>query len=281
MRRIAAVSLALSVLFSSSLALAGKKDKEPDPNEHENWLQADELDTGDILVTLKKAIAQGNKINLSVDVKNQTNDWIFIKKHELVFDAGGQTLQPYGGKEKPSLIIPPDKKKGLSVKVGGEGLHVEEMTVTFSGVFKAAAKGEVKKAADFQLPPARNSVTAGNFDCTVLSHSQETKVTATKWECEYTGEGIGYIDAREIGVKIQTGAEYSSTFRKNKAAMLTKGEKAKFTTTFEIEPRIVDMQFATMALLWRDTFAESEIEALDAEDMEFELNEELTTEKNE
>ncbi len=253
----------------------------PDENDHENWLKADDLDTGDILVTAKKAIAQGNKINLSLGFKNQTSDWIFLKKHEMVLNAGGQELKPYDGKEKPSLVIEPDGKATLPLKFGGSDLHVEKMTLTFSGLYKAAAKGEVKKAADFQLPPSQNNVTAGNFECAVLNHKQETSDTTTKWECEYTGDGIGYVDASQIGVKLQTGAEYSNTFRKNKEARLQKGEKTSFTTSFVIEKRIIDMQFATMTMLWRDTFAESEIVALDAEDMDFELDEATTTEKNE
>lgn len=283
MRRFTALSFAALLLAASPSALAGKAAKEdatPDPNEHENHLQAEDLDTGDVLITFKKAIAQGNKINFSLGVKNQTGDWSFIKKHELVVTADGQELKPFDGKEKPSLILEPDGKKGLSFKVGGSGLHVEEATVTFSGLYKADSKGRVKKAKDFQLPPSQNNVAAGNFACTVTDHSQETKITITKWECEYTGDGIGYIDPSQIGVKLQTDAEYSNTFRKNKTAMLTRGEKARFTTTFEIEARIIDMQFATMALLWRDTFSESEIEPLEAEVMEFELNEELTAEKN-
>lgn len=275
MRRLASLTLALTGLALSSVAFAGD-----DPEDHENYLKADELDTGDVVITAKKVIAQEDHVALKFDIQNSTSDWIFLKKHEMVIDADGQELKPYGGKEKPSLVIAPDKKKGLSLKVKGSGLHVEEATVTFSGLYKANAKGEVLKLGEFQLPPSQNNVDVGPFNCDVTSHSQETKITKTGWECTYTGEGIGYIDASQVGVKIQTGQEFGNTFRKNKEAMLKKGESAKFTTTFEIEKRIVDMQFATMQLQWRKTFSESKIQPLDAEEMDFELDEELTAEKN-
>ena len=214
------------------------------------------------------------------DIKNQTSDWIFLKKHEMVIDADGQELKPFDGKEKPALVIAPDKNKGLSLKLKGENLHVETVTVTFSGLYKAAATGKTLEVGEFQLPPSQNNVDVGPFACNVTSHDQATKITTTKWDCTYTGDGIGMIDASQVGVKIQTGAEFSNTFRKNKEARLMKGESAKFTTTFEIEKRIIDMQFATMQLQWRKTFSESKIQPLDAAEVEFELDEELTAEKN-
>ena len=275
MRRVASLTLALAGLAFSSVAFAGDEAE-----DHENYLKADELDTGDVVIKSKKAIAQEDHIALKLEIQNSTSDWIFLKKHEMVIDADGQELKPYDGKEKPSLIIEPDKKKSLSLKLKGSGLHVEEATVTFSGLYKANAKGEVLKLGEFQLPPSQNNVDVGSFSCDVTFHDQATKITTTKWECTYNGDGIGYIDASQIGVKIQTGAEFGNTFRKNKEAMLTKGESAKFTSTFEIEKRIIDMQFATMQLQWRKTFSESKIQPLDAEDMEFELDEELTAEKN-
>lgn len=272
MRSVSAVVL-IAALAASPAALAEEEG-------HENWLAGDELDLGDAVVELKSAIAQDDKINLKADVKNAGTDWIFLKKHELVFKAGDQTLKPWDGNEKPPLVIPPEKSKGLSVAVKGAGLHVEELTVDFQGMYKASSTGEPVEAADFQLPPTTNNVTYGNFDCSVTYHDQATKVTKTQWECTYTGDGIGYIDPAKLGVKIQTGQEFASTFRKNKTAMLEHNEKAKFTTTFEVEKRIVDMQFATMQILWRDTFSEAKLQPIDSMEWDLEIDEALTAEKN-
>jgi len=273
MRTLTLLALAASLAFAPS-AFA-------DDDKHENYFKADELDLGDITVEMKNANAQDDVLVFKTKVNNQTQDWIFIKKHELEFEVGDQTLQPYDGKEKPALVIDPEKSKSLSLKIKGSGLHVDEFTVDFKGVYKAAAKGKTAKGPEFVLPPAKNKAELGPFECKVTSHDQATKVTKTTWECTYTGDGIGYVDASGISVKIQTGEEFASTFRKNKPAMLKHNESTKFTTTFEIEKRIVDMQFATLELLWNDTFSESKLEAVDSDTWDFELDEELTAEKNE
>ena len=271
MRRLSSLALALS-LFGASTALAG--------DEHENWLRADALDLGEASLELKSCIAQETQINLDFKVSNVTADYIFVKKHELVIKAGDQSLKPFDGKEKPAVLIDPNGKKSIPLKVTGAGLHVEAVTLTTSGFYKASGSGTPLKLDDFQLPPSNNNVEVGPFKCAVTSHSQATKITTTKWSCTYSGQGVGYVDASKIGVKIATGTEFANTARTNKPAMLSPGETATFVTTFEIEKRIIDMQFATMQLQWREALAEAPIEALDAQDWELELDAAITADKN-
>ena len=63
--------------------------------------------------------------------------------------------------------------------------------------------------------------------------------------------------------------------------MLKPGDKGSFAAVFHIEKRVSDMQFSTLQILWRNTFAESKIEPLDVEDVEFEFDASLTAEKAE
>ncbi|MCO4769575.1 MAG: hypothetical protein KDA24_06045 [Deltaproteobacteria bacterium] len=275
MRSLTLLALAASLALSP-VAFAGDED-----DKHENYFKTDDnLDLGDLVVEAGNVNAQEDVVVFKAKMKNATSDWIFVKKHEIEFDVGGQTMKPFDGKEKPSIVIDPEGKKSLSLKLKGSGLHVDEITVDFKGVYKASSSGETLAGPEFVLPPAKNKAELGPFKCSVTAHDQATKVTKTSWECQYTGDGIGYIDASGISVKIQTGDEFASTFRKNKPAMLKHNEKAKFTTTFEIEKRIVDMQFATLELHWGDTFSEAKLESVDSDTWDFELDEELTAEKN-
>jgi len=267
--------------LAASLALAPAAFAGDEDDKHENYFKTDDnLDLGEIVLEANNVNAQDDVLVFKTKVKNVSTDWIFIKKHEIEFEVGGQSLKPYDGKEKPSLVIEPEKDKSLNLKLKGSGLHVDEFSVQLKGVYKAASAGTPMKTGDFVLPPANNNIEYGPFKCSVTSHDQATQVTKTTWECQYTGDGIGYIDASRIGVQIESGDQFASTFRKNKPAMLMHNDKTKFTTTFEIEKRIVDMQFATLQLQWGETFSESKLEAVDSDSWDFAIDEALTTEKN-
>jgi hypothetical protein len=273
--------IGILLVLVASLIVTPAAFASDDEDKHENYLKTSEdLDLGEVVVEAGTVTAQENVVVFKAKMKNVTQDWIFVRKHEIEFQIGGKTVKPYSGKEKPAIVIGPEKSKSLSLKLKGSGFHVEEMTVDFKGIYKAAATGEVMVGSKFVYPPSSNNVSMGPFKCSVTSHDQATKVTKTTWECQYTGDGIGYVDASGLSVKIESGEQFASTFRKNKKVMLKHNEKAKFTTTFEIEKRIVDMQFAQLELLWGETFSESQLEAVDSDSWDFEFDEELTAEKN-
>ena len=54
----------------------------------------------------------------------------------------------------------------------------------------------------------------------------------------------------------------------------------KFTVIFEIPANVVDMQFATLQVLWRDTLAESTLTPIALEPWKFELDPAKTAEAN-
>ncbi len=274
--RISLLLVSVALLIWSPPAFGGDEE-----DKHENYLATSgALDLGALVVEAGTVSAQDDVVVFKAKMINQTGDWIFVKRQELAFQLGEKTIQPYSGKEKPEIVISPEKTKPLSLKLKGSGLHVDKMSVDFKGVYKAAARGQTMEGPKFVLPPASNSATMGPFNCSVLSHDQATKVTKTVWECQYSGDGVGYVDASSLSVKIESGEQFASTFRKNKRAVLRHNEKTKFTTTFEIEKRIVDMQFATLDLLWGETFSESTIEPVESATWDFEIDEELTAEKN-
>jgi hypothetical protein len=283
MRSFSILSLAFALALTPPAFAGEDEEEEADAptDDHENHMKTDDnLDLGDIVVESSSMIAQETRVDFKGKVRNQGNDWIFVKRHEVEFALGGNTVKAFEGKEKPDLVIEPEKSKTLQLKLKGTGLHVDKLTVDMKGVYKASASGTPLPGVPFVLPPASNNAEFGPFNCSVTSHDQATKMTKTTWECQYTGDGIGYIDASKISVKIQSGEQFANTFRKNKNAMLMHNDKAKFTTTFEIEKRIVDMQFATLELLWGDTFAEAKLKSVDSDTWDFELDEALTAEKN-
>jgi len=62
--------------------------------------------------------------------------------------------------------------------------------------------------------------------------------------------------------------------------MLADGESDKFNYYYEIPASIVDMQFANMQVVWKDTFRESEIVPMSAQSVEMVIDPGMTDGKN-
>ena len=89
------------------------------------------------------------------------------------------------------------------------------------------------------------------------------------------------IKASEDSKGSAEGMEFANDDKKPKKTMVKPGDKGSFAAVFHVEYKVTDMQFSTMHVLWRNTFSESKIEALDVEEVELEIDEALTKEKAE
>jgi hypothetical protein len=226
------------------------------------------------------AIAQDDLIVIKFKLFNDSPDYVFYNPNRMVVDVSGKKMQEGDGRGGKLGVIDPGKKGGGEIKLKGSGLHVAELTVDPQGIQRVPASGEVLKAADFSLPASNNEFKTGGFTCNLTKTSQSTDLTAAQFSCVYGGEGLGFIDPAKVGVKVPSGQEFANTNRKIKAGVVKSGDTFSFLVTFEILKQTVDMQFATLQVLWRDAFSESKPNQVASQPWQFKLNEALTTEKN-
>ncbi|MBU0766131.1 MAG: hypothetical protein KJ607_15010, partial [Bacteroidetes bacterium] len=76
------------------------------------------------------------------------------------------------------------------------------------------------------------------------------------------------------------GQEFANDDKKADMELMEKGEIVKFTVVFHVPGKITDMQFATMHIVWKETFIESTPKAMKTQTVNFELDPGLTDAKN-
>ena len=266
-------SLFAAAALLPAVALAG--------GDHENHMQeVDPIEEGDLSVHFSDQHCQNEFAMVKAEFRNDSSDYLVVRKEAAVFEIAGDEMQPYDGKKKKPLIVKPRSSKKHTYKVkADDGLHVEGWTLQLTGIYTASESGDPLSAPEFQLPASVNTFDAGPYDCK-LGLKQETKETVAQFSCKYNGDSIGFIDPAEMGIKIEGGQEFANVDRKASKKMLLPGDSHKFKGVWKIEYKTTDMQFAVMHIQWRDTFSESALEELDLGEVEFELDEEKTAEKN-
>ncbi|MDX2360390.1 MAG: hypothetical protein QNK23_06265 [Crocinitomicaceae bacterium] len=239
------------------------------------------VETDDYTLDVKNAVAQFDHCKLSMKITNNTTDFLLYKSKESKFKY------PFGEKKptvKP-IYIKPNGSKTRTLQVnGGEQFLQQRFSVEMGGLYRIPLEGTVTEAPDFKLPASTNSFTVGDFKVVMKKYDASTREAKAVFECTYMGNDVAVVNPSNLSVRViskKTNEElvYANDAKVTDPQILNKGDKIKFSATFHIEGRIVDMQFATMHIVWNDTFAESEEIPLSAETMDFEMDEELTRSK--
>lgn len=277
MRRLALVLVALAAVPAFA------KARKPTDKDYEFHFKANEvLENDAVRMDLKVAHSQTDFAKLDVKFTNKTHDYLLVHNQNVVFDVGVGKFQPFDGKPKPPELIQPDKAGPQSWKVTGAAeFKVQEFTVDLSkAIQRVESEGTPLPAADFQLPAARNDFAAGPFSCELVNSKLTTDSTGADFQCTYKGTGVGYIDAGKLGVRIPSGQMFANANTTAKKHVLLPGDKVKLLAVFKIEAHIIDMQFATMHVVWNDTFREAYPQAVAIEPWKFSFDEAKTKDQN-
>ncbi len=256
-----------------------------DPNHENHFKKVNAIETDNYKIEISDAHAQQAFCQMKVNVTNKSRDYIFVSPEEFVFtfDHGSYSPKPKSGLASlisGGLIIAPGKSKSFVAKVTGDAnFHVEQLDVEIKGIYLVSVNGEALEAEMFQLPANKNSFETGGFKINLNDVSQRTQETYAKFTCTYTGDKVGIFDPSKLVVSTEKG-EFANMERKSKQEILQKGDEVKFTAKFKIEGRILDMQFATMNIDWKDTFKESEKVLQNSHSLSFELDPGMTAGKN-
>jgi hypothetical protein len=262
------------------LLVAARKPTDP---KHENHYAPGPAPASDVIgLAVTDAQSQQDFAQVGVKISNKSSDQLVIlmkDEAQFVLPSGAVTVQKptlFGG---PTVILPNDTK-GFTFKVdGGTAFHVDNFTLKPAGFYTAPNTGTVVPAPDFQLPPSNNEFTSGPFNCKLKESKQETKETGATFTCTYNGKGIGIVDSSRIGVKVE-GKEFANDARKPPRDVLFPGDTTKVTAVFHVDPKVADMQFATMQVLWRDALSESTMTPAPLADWAFTLDAAKTADAN-
>lgn len=266
-------------------SLLAQKEKKVDP-KHQNIFKDIKIETEEMIIELVDANAQIEFCKMKIKITNKTNDYIVYKpaESEFVFDFG--TANPKGGMSlingKNELIEPKGSTSRVITVSGEKRYHVEEFIVNLKGFYRLPVNGKVFTAPDFQLPPSTNDFATGPFKVLMTNIDKKTQLTAVRFKVTYANDSkhYGLVNQGKVVCKIEDGREFAMSNTKDKVVVLGDGEDDKFNVYYEIPAKITDMQFATMHLVWKDSFIETEALPLKAEQVKMILDVGKTAAKN-
>lgn len=262
-----------------SYAQKGKKDPKSNPKYTHYFNDVEEaIETREVVLEFSNGIARRDLLKFKTKFTNNTNDFLLIDPSQFKISVNGVTHQP---KEKVFILNPNDKKSKTIGLKGTDNLLADEFEVEANGFARISRDGKTVQMEPFRLPAAVNVISEGNFEVNLKRLKQETKETWARFEIKYKGEGYAIIDPSRVSVKTETGEQYANNDRKSKAILLQKGESKTINAIFHIPAKVVDMQFAKLYVQWDDCMVETKAVPFEVgEDVTFELNEELTSQKN-
>lgn len=240
-----------------------------------------ETEAGDFTFSTNNCVAQLDNCKLALKIENKSSDFLMFVPKESTFKYSFGDKNP----DVKPYYIAPDDKKTKTIKVdGGEQFRQRSFDYEVGGLYRIPLAGNTVEAPEFQLPANKNNFTAGNFKVVLKKYEASTREAKASFEVTYTGDDVGLVNAANLSVRAKRNKSeeevvYANDDKKGEAEILHKGESAKFDAVFHIEGRIVDMQFATMYIIWNDTFVETKPEEIEPVMLSITVDETLTKEK--
>ncbi|MFN3402844.1 MAG: hypothetical protein ACK40G_02040 [Cytophagaceae bacterium] len=275
-------SIYFSVLFSVIVLCSAHAQRKPNDPKHENWYSVANVETDDLLIEFSGSHSQQEFTTTKVKVTNKTNDYILWKTTESIFKYEFGEFKPAKGMlSDGNMLLGPGESDTKTLKVsGGNKFHVDNLKLILDGFYKIAFEGNAIDAPDFKLPPNVNDFKAGKFEVSLDKLKKETKETEAKFKVKYTGTNVGFLDPSRCVVKIPNGQEYATANRKDKKQILFPGDTENIKAVFQVPGKVVDMQFANLEILWKDTFREAKAVPFKVGTAEFVLDPGMTEGKN-
>ncbi len=238
----------------------------------------EDIITDEYSVSIKNIVATKEYSKFAITITNKTDDILMFvpQQGEFIFEFG---------KRKPDTkdfyIMPHDSKtKTLTVNGGNEFLQ-DKFKAKLGLLVRISTKENVIKTPNFTIPATKNSFKTGDFNVVLKKYSASTKEAKAIFECTYTGPSIAVVNPAHLSVtaknrKTDEVVVYANDNKKHKPTALKNGDKVKITAVFHIPGRIVDMQFATMEIIWNETFIVTEPKSYILPTINFEIDRSLS-----
>ncbi len=269
------------------IAIFGIAARKPDDPKHENHYKAGTTPTSSVVALgLGDAQSQATFIQVDAKITNTTGDQLLVlKKAGAAFVLPNGTFPVHPSMTSlitgPNLVIPPNETRSNLFRADGDsGFHVDSASLQITGLWSGPNVGTALAVPDFALPPSRNDFTSGPFTCKISKHSQSTDQTAAVYTCTYNGAGAGIVEPSHISVRAPNGQVFANDEKNEKRQLLLPGDTSKFSVSFRIPAQVVDMQFATLQMVWNDALAETTLSPVALTDWTLVLDEAATTAAN-
>ncbi len=247
-------------LFLATALLVGmnsfaQKEKEKKPKDDAKYVYTDAtVETDDYKVYIIDAVAVGGQAKFKIKVFNKTNDFLLVKPSEFTYVAGDKKVN---SRDK-TFTVPPNDEEIEVIDFKGSEMQAETFTIEMPGIYKASAGGKASTAPNFDIPASKNEFTAGNFSCTLKKADATTAKTVGRFECVYTGDGVGIINPNKAVLVMPNGVDNPNS-KKAKTIILEKAKNDDFTVVFNEVKDAGDMQKKAVAIKWMETFRESKL----------------------
>ncbi len=250
--------------------------------DHTNWFKPTSLSNDSAALVTDDAWARDEVAKVKVSVENKTGEYLVYDMSQSVGTFGDQQIHPEGGLLKGTLVLDAKDSGSRVLEFQGAGLHVDGFDVDFKGLRVGTGTTNVD-APEFVLPEAANSFEAGDFSCALAGVKKKTQETLADFKCTYEGDGLGLITANRAAVRVDgvEGQEFANDNKKAKTKTLLPGESVKISLLFHVPAKISDMQFATMYIVWGDTFQSVALQDVDMGSISVALDAGVTAAKNE
>lgn len=271
------LTLYIGVFMLVAFLVEAQKKDSPD---HTNYYKSVSKETPELNIEIVDAVSRMEYAKFKIKLTNNTSDYIVYKPKESSFTIADKDF-PLS--DRILLLSPLEKgSRVLDIKGNGTNVHVDQFSFNMKGLGKINANAPTTEAPNFKLPASVNDISAGHFKIEMIKLDKETDETKVKFKVTYLGDDYGLVDPTKLAVKTEkTGeTEYANTKNKQDAFLLAKGESENFIASFKIPGKVVDMQFANMEIVWRNTFKDSKLTPLENQLIELIIDEGLTAGKN-
>lgn len=234
-------------MFWMTLALARSADPDLAYHFHDSEPVGE-----DVTIKVVDAWARPHEAKAKVIIENDSPDFLIVRTQQMMFSADEAA---WGDDEV--MIVPPRDRETNVVEFAGKGLRNNGGAwFVPGGLYRVPTDGAPIAAPNFELPLAGRSFDAGPFSCTLNGRVQkETDETSVRFRCTYEGDGMGLVDISAVSV-IAEGQEFATIEGNGRLKAVKPGDSFKLKATFEVPPRVADMQFAPLTLHFNDTFRE-------------------------
>jgi hypothetical protein len=219
------------------------------------WYRDQNWENEVVKLELVDIVSDEKSLKFKLKIINKTADYILFRQSASSFLFPWGNMKPNSEK---TLILQPFDQGSRVIRIEGDNrLRVPSFSFTPFGLIRIPSEGDILTAPDFALPPIANDFRVGNCQCFLNKMIKKTDILLVNFRCLYSGNRFLLITPSKAAVRTESNQEFANTNRGVKGNILERGDEDKFTLEYKIPASIVDMQFANLMLLFKNTFMEA------------------------
>lgn len=237
-----------------------------------------EIESTDFKATLSDIVATPAELKFKLVIENVSNNYLMFKPAESSIKTATASLSP----SEKLLIIEPNSKGTRVLNFKATQLNeLRDFIFTLKGIYTMNPDVESLNMSSIKLN-AVNEIKENGVKMSVSNLKKESDETQLKLKVTYDGSKALLVSPSLITVTMPDGNNYANALRKEKTAILFKGESDNMTSKWERMPggRVNDMQMVEMNVNFNQVFKEMTPVAVEAATVTATWNETLTLEKN-